>query len=68
MLNIEIKARYDNLDTSRRISHELGAAFEGTDTQTDTYFDAPNGLLKLREATLSQDHLIFYSREKLHSK
>ena len=64
MINIEIKARYADLDKGRLIARDIGAAFEGTDNQVDTYFRTPNGLLKLRETSLGEDHLIYYEREK----
>ena len=38
-----------------------GANFIGTDNQTDTYFNVPNGRLKLREGNI-ENNLIYYER------
>ncbi|MDZ7658167.1 class IV adenylate cyclase [Fodinibius sp.] len=62
ILNIEIKARCDQPDRIRTILHEHNADFEGTDHQTDTYFDVPEGRLKLRQGTI-ENNLIFYRRD-----
>ena len=37
------------------------ADFKGIDEQTDTYFNVPNGRLKLREGNI-ENNLIFYER------
>ncbi len=74
-LNIEIKARLaSNIDSnaggqarcnnpesirSYLLSHK--AELKGTDKQTDTYFNVPNGRLKLREGNI-ENNLIFYKR------
>ena len=39
-----------------------GAEYKGTDRQTDTYFNVPNGRLKLREGTI-ENNLIYYERD-----
>lgn len=46
-----------------RLIRELGAKKQATLRQTDTYFEVPNGRLKLREEGLHYEAaLIFYSR------
>jgi predicted adenylyl cyclase CyaB len=62
MLNIEIKARYPDLEKGARIAERLGGRLLGTDQQTDTYYTVPNGRLKLRTSTLSPNYLIGYHR------
>jgi adenylate cyclase class IV len=47
--NIELKARDPDPDRSLQASLEIGASDEGWLYQTDTYFRAPHGRLKLRE-------------------
>lgn len=39
-----------------------GADYKGTDRQTDTYFNVPNGRLKLREGNI-ENNLIYYERD-----
>ena len=60
-LNIEIKAKTDNPQFIRNYLTNMKAEFRGTDLQTDTYFNVPNGRLKLREGNI-ENNLIFYSR------
>ncbi len=60
-LNIEIKARCDDLGAIRTILREEEADFIGEDRQVDTYFRVPDGRLKLREGTIEQA-LIHYDR------
>jgi len=47
--NLEIKARFEDLERAARIAKDAGGTFSGTLTQIDTYFHAPRGRLKLRE-------------------
>jgi len=61
ILNIEIKARTDNVDRIRDILENEDADFKGTDHQIDTYFNVPEGRLKLREGNI-ENNLIFYRR------
>jgi predicted adenylyl cyclase CyaB len=61
-LNIEIKARTSIPDYIRACLLQHNASFKGTDTQTDTYFNSPNGRLKLREGNI-ENNLIFYERD-----
>ncbi|MFA6618476.1 MAG: class IV adenylate cyclase [Candidatus Neomarinimicrobiota bacterium] len=58
---IEIKARCSNQDKIRRILKEENAIFKGKDHQIDTYFNVPNGRLKLREGAI-ENNLIHYER------
>jgi adenylate cyclase, class 2 len=59
--NIEIKARSTRNSEIRRILNESGAAFQGEDHQTDTYFRVHDGRLKLREGRI-ENNLIHYRR------
>ena len=61
-INIEIKARTSRPDFIRAYLHQQGAEFKGTDSQTDTYFQVPDGRLKLREGNI-ENNLIFYRRD-----
>ena len=60
-LNIEFKARCDNLEKVRALLEADGARFVGEDHQVDTYFRVPKGRLKLRQGTIEQA-LIYYER------
>jgi len=60
-LNIEIKARCSNPSSIRQYLVSHAAAFKGLDRQVDTYFNVPNGRLKLREGNI-ENNLIFYER------
>ncbi|MBU1916620.1 MAG: class IV adenylate cyclase [bacterium] len=62
MPNIEIKAKYQDHDKAKSILEKLKAKFVGTDHQIDTYFNSPQGRLKLRESSLSGAQLIPYMR------
>lgn len=61
-LNVEIKALCHDPEKVRRYLRDHNAEFKGVDEQTDTYFDVPNGRLKLREGNI-ENNLIFYERE-----
>ena len=63
-LNVEIKARCNQPGAIRSYLHMNKAVFKGTDEQTDTYFNVPNGRLKLREGNI-ENNLIFYERNNL---
>lgn len=62
ILNIEIKARCDQPDRIRTILKNHNADYKGTDHQIDTYFEVPEGRLKLRQGTI-ENNLIFYKRD-----
>lgn len=61
ILNIEIKARCKNPEQIRAVLNKKNADFKGTDHQIDTYFNVPDGRLKLRQGTI-ENNLIFYKR------
>ena len=58
---IEIKARCTRPEDIRLILEDNQAHFVGTDHQVDTYFNAKNGRLKLREGNI-ENTLIHYHR------
>ncbi len=60
-LNIEIKARCQDPSFIRNYLINAAADFKGIDSQTDTYFNVPNGRLKLREGNI-ENNLIYYER------
>lgn len=60
-LNIEIKAKCADPSLVRNYLLSNEADFKGIDEQTDTYFNVPNGRLKLREGNI-ENNLIFYER------
>lgn len=62
MRNIELKARLQDADTARKVCEQLRARFAGEIRQTDTYFPAENGRLKLRESEPGDDYLVQYKR------
>ena len=61
-INIEIKARYSNLEKARNILKCKKADYIGKDHQVDTYFKVNKGRLKLREGNI-ENFLIYYERE-----
>jgi len=60
-LNVEIKARSADPEDIRRFLTANNAEFKGLDEQSDTYFNVPNGRLKLREGNI-ENNLIYYER------
>ena len=71
MRNLELKARCADLTQAEQTARQLGATFGGELRQTDTYFHAPRGRLKLREIRqlgpgdgedFARSELIFYQR------
>ncbi len=62
MKNVEIKAKCFDTEKIRQYLRQHNAKFIGVDKQIDTYFDVPNGRLKLREGNI-ENHLIFYNRQ-----
>jgi adenylate cyclase class 2 len=58
---IEIKARSTQQEKIREILTNKKAIFKGIDHQIDSYFNVPNGRLKLREGNI-ENHLIHYHR------
>jgi adenylate cyclase, class 2 len=61
-INIEIKARTQLAEDIRNFLLENNALFKGVDHQTDTYFNASIGRLKLRQGNI-ENNLIYYERE-----
>ena len=59
-INYEFKARC-NTEQSESILKKMNPLFVGTDYQLDTYFNVPNGRLKLREGNI-ENALIHYHR------
>lgn len=65
-LNIEIKAKYDDLEKARSILKKLGASFSAKTRQIDTYYEVPEGRLKVRQSSEEDfDSIIFYRRENI---
>jgi adenylate cyclase class 2 len=60
--NIEVKARYPDLDRARDVCRRIEARFEGVLNQIDTYYRSPTGRLKLREINNERAELIEYDR------
>ncbi len=60
--NIEIKARINNPREILTRIQQLETRYEGQDRQRDTFFNVPNGRLKLRQSTLYGAFLIPYLR------
>ncbi len=62
MINIiEIKAKSNNSEKIREKLLKKDAIFKGIDHQIDTYFNCPNGRLKLRQGNI-ETTLIHYNR------
>ena len=59
--NFEFKAKHEDIEAAENILLKHNPVFIGEDHQVDTYFNVPNGRLKLREGTIEQV-LIFYER------
>ncbi len=60
-INIEIKATCSDIAAIRQFLRKLKADERGEDHQIDTYFNVPNGRLKLREGNI-ENALIHYIR------
>ncbi len=61
ILNVEIKAICKEPEKVKEMLGLQQADYKGTDHQIDTYFNCPNGRLKLREGQIEHS-LIFYNR------
>jgi predicted adenylyl cyclase CyaB len=61
-INIEFKAKCNNVIEAEQKLQTLNPKFIGEDHQIDTYFNTPKGRLKLREGNI-ENSLIFYERE-----
>ena len=62
ILNIEFKAKSNDIVAAENILLQHNPKFIGEDHQIDTYFNVPNGRLKLREGNF-ENALIHYERE-----
>ena len=60
--NFEFKARHEDIGAAEQILLQHQPLFIGEDHQIDTYFNVPNGRLKLREGNI-EHALIFYERQ-----
>jgi len=60
--NVELKARCKDLARARSVVEDLGGRPAGVLEQTDTYFRARDGRLKLREIAGERAELIWYRR------
>ena len=65
MKNLEFKANCDSLDVLRERLVDLQAEHRRTMQQLDTYFNIPQGRLKLREINTHEAELIYYERSDL---
>ena len=63
-LNIEFKARSENIGKLEEKLRSLPYKFIGEDHQKDTYYDVKTGRLKLREGNI-ENALIWYERESI---
>jgi len=62
MKNLELKSKCVNMEKLRRLIFELGAEYQKTMHQIDTYFNIPKGRLKLREIDGETAQLVYYER------
>lgn len=60
--NIELKARLSDLVAAEKIARALATKPREEQHQTDTYFGAQHGRLKLREIVGREAQLVWYSR------
>ena len=65
MKNLEFKANCNSLDVLRQRLANLQAEHRHTMKQLDTYFNVPQGRLKLREIDTHDAELIYYERSDL---
>lgn len=64
ILNIEFKAKCNDLEIKEGLLSKHNPVFIGDDHQVDTYFNVPVGRLKLREGNI-ENALIHYERENI---
>jgi predicted adenylyl cyclase CyaB len=60
--NVELKARYEDHERAVEACVRLGARLETVELQRDTYFSTGAYRMKLRESSLGNHWLIWYSR------
>jgi adenylate cyclase class 2 len=63
-LNVEFKARTAEPERVLALLEQMGAQAQGLDAQTDVYYQAARGRLKLRRGNI-ENSLIHYEREDL---
>ncbi|HLC31808.1 MAG TPA: class IV adenylate cyclase [Candidatus Nanoarchaeia archaeon] len=61
-LNVEFKARCNELERIRALLVKEGAEWRGKDHQADVYFNVPHGRLKLRKGKI-ENRLVWYERD-----
>jgi predicted adenylyl cyclase CyaB len=61
-VNIEIKARVHDFSTLRQKAEQLSDIPCQVITQEDTFFNCPDGRIKLRELTPQHAQLVYYQR------
>jgi predicted adenylyl cyclase CyaB len=64
-VNIEIKARVTDFDSLCRIAEQLSDTPRQVIPQVDTFFNCPQGRLKLRELNPRRGQLVFYVRQDM---
>lgn len=62
MKNIELKSKCSDLNAAVRVCWEIGAQYGGILMQTDTYYNVPEGRMKLRNVNNEKFELIYYFR------
>lgn len=62
MKNLELKCRYPDLLSAKRLAGKIGAKYIGVLKQTDTYSKINSGRLKLRNINNREFELIYYDR------
>lgn len=60
-INFEFKARHNDIDAVEEILLQHHPRFVGEDHQVDTYFNVPQGRMKMREGNI-ENSLIYYER------
>jgi adenylate cyclase, class 2 len=64
ILNVEFKAKTSDILAAENILLKQKPIFIGEDHQVDTYYNVPNGRMKLREGNI-ENALIYYERENM---
>ncbi|NHJ32103.1 MAG: class IV adenylate cyclase [Asgard group archaeon] len=64
MIDVEIKAKYEDHVKIRKILKKKGALFGGKEHQIDVYFKSPKGRLKIRKGSV-ENVLVYYIRDNI---
>jgi len=64
MIDVEIKAKYEDHSRVRNILKKKNALFGGEEHQVDVYFISPEGRLKLRKGS-TESILVYYIRDNI---